>query len=66
MGPIVGAAVLHILRDQIMPLTEMWRLILGLSIIAMVLLFPQGLVAAADGLLRRSRRPPMTSLEASA
>jgi hypothetical protein len=31
----------------------------------MVLLFPQGLVAAADGLLRRSR-PPMTSLEASA
>ena len=36
--------MLHILRDQIMPLTSLWRLILGLSIIAMVLLFPRGLV----------------------
>ena len=66
MGPVVGAAVLHILRDQIMPLTEMWRLILGFSIIAMVVLFPQGLVAAADDLRRRSRRAPMNAVEASA
>jgi branched-chain amino acid transport system permease protein len=27
-----------------MPLTGLWRLMLGLSIIAMVLLFPRGLV----------------------
>ncbi|HEX2727759.1 MAG TPA: branched-chain amino acid ABC transporter permease, partial [Beijerinckiaceae bacterium] len=66
MGPVVGAAVLHVLRDQIMPLTEMWRLILGLSIIAMVLLFPQGLVAAADGLRRRGTRAAMKTVEASA
>jgi branched-chain amino acid transport system permease protein len=46
MGPVAGAAVLHALRDQIMPLTDLWRLILGLSIIAMVLLFPRGLVGA--------------------
>jgi branched-chain amino acid transport system permease protein len=40
----VGAGVLHALRDQIMPLTDYWRLLLGLSIIAMVLIFPRGLV----------------------
>ena len=45
-GPLVGAAVLHTLRDQIMPLTDFWRMALGLSIIFMVLLFPQGLVRA--------------------
>ncbi|HEV2559464.1 MAG TPA: ABC transporter permease [Microvirga sp.] len=43
-GPLAGAAFLHVLRDQIMPLTELWRLMLGLSIIAIVLLFPRGLV----------------------
>lgn len=43
-GPLVGAGALHVLRDQIMPLTSLWRLLLGLSIIAMVLLFPRGLV----------------------
>jgi branched-chain amino acid transport system permease protein len=48
-GPLAGAAVLHALRDQIMPLTELWRLMLGLSIIAMVLLFPRGLVGTLQG-----------------
>jgi hypothetical protein len=27
MGPLAGAAVLHTLKDQIMPLTELWRLV---------------------------------------
>ena len=48
MGPLVGAAVLHSLKDQIMPLTELWRMMLGLAIIAMVLLFPNGLVGAFE------------------
>jgi len=43
-GPLVGAGVLHVLRDQIMPLTSLWRLVLGLSIIAIVLVFPRGIV----------------------
>jgi branched-chain amino acid transport system permease protein len=43
-GPLVGAGVLHFLRDLIMPITPLWRLLLGLSIIAMVLIFPRGLV----------------------
>jgi branched-chain amino acid transport system permease protein len=45
-GPLAGAAVLHALRDQIMPLTELWRMMLGLTIIALVLLFPRGLLGA--------------------
>jgi branched-chain amino acid transport system permease protein len=53
MGPLVGAAVLHSLKDQIMPLTELWRMMLGFSIIAMVLLFPQGLVGAFEAARER-------------
>ncbi len=45
-GPLVGAGVLLFLRDLIMPLTAFWRLLLGLSIIAMVLVFPRGLVGS--------------------
>jgi branched-chain amino acid transport system permease protein len=56
MGPLAGAAVLQILKDQIMPATQYWRLALGLSIIAMVLLFPAGLVGAVERLRERSAR----------
>lgn len=61
MGPVVGAAVLHAVRDQIMPLTELWRMFLGLSIIALVILFPNGLVGGFDALRERfgaARVPP--------
>ncbi|MET0531341.1 MAG: ABC transporter permease [Microvirga sp.] len=47
-GPLVGAGVLHVLRDQIMPLTSLWRLVLGSTIIAIVLLFPRGLVGTVQ------------------
>lgn len=46
-GPLVGAGALQILKDQIMPLTDLWRLFLGLSIIGLVLIFPQGLMGSA-------------------
>ncbi|MET0745398.1 MAG: branched-chain amino acid ABC transporter permease, partial [Microvirga sp.] len=55
-GPLVGAGVLHALRDQIMPLTPHWRLLLGLAIIAMVLIFPRGLVGSAAAWWRDRRR----------
>jgi branched-chain amino acid transport system permease protein len=56
IGPFLGAAVLHSLKDQVMPLTEMWRLVLGLSIIGLVLLFPQGLAGGLIGLRDRFSR----------
>ncbi|MEG1970722.1 MAG: ABC transporter permease [Burkholderiaceae bacterium] len=43
-GPVVGAVVYQGLLTEVVRLTEHWRLLLGLSIIAMVVLFPQGLV----------------------
>jgi branched-chain amino acid transport system permease protein len=41
-GPLAGAAALTWLKDLLFRL-EMWRLLLGLAVIAVVLLFPQGL-----------------------
>jgi len=65
MGPIVGAAALHTLKDQVMPLTELWRSILGLSIIALVILFPEGLVGAFARLRERVRRAPRAEAAAA-
>lgn len=48
IGPLVGAASFHAVKDFFMPLTDFWRFFLGLSIIAMVLLFPKGIVGAID------------------
>jgi branched-chain amino acid transport system permease protein len=56
MGPLVGAAVLTWLQDEIIRDTDYWRGILGLVILALVLAFPQGL-AGARIMLRRRRAP---------
>jgi len=48
MGPLVGAAAFHSIKDFVMPLTFYWRLLLGLSIIAIVLAFPRGIVGGVD------------------
>jgi branched-chain amino acid transport system permease protein len=48
MGPLVGAAVFHSIKDFVMPLTFYWRLLLGLSIIGIVLAFPRGIVGGVD------------------
>jgi branched-chain amino acid transport system permease protein len=46
-GPLVGAAAFHTIRDVLMPLTDHWRLLLGLAIIAIVLARPRGIVGSA-------------------
>ena len=57
IGPLVGAAAFHSIRDFVMPLTDYWRLLLGLAIIAIVLVFPRGIVGGVDGACgRRSAR----------
>ena len=53
-GPVAGAAAFHSLKDFFLPLTDHWRLLLGLSIIAMVLVFPRGLAGAFASLRRRA------------
>jgi branched-chain amino acid transport system permease protein len=50
-GPLAGALFFHAIKDMVMPLTDFWRLLLGLAIILVVLAFPHGIVG---GLARLS------------
>jgi branched-chain amino acid transport system permease protein len=51
-GPLAGAAALTWLRDTLFRL-ELWRLLLGLSVIAIVILFPQGIAGVVKQRLGR-------------
>jgi len=53
MGPVLGAAAFHSIKDIFMPLTDHWRFFLGASIIALVLIFPRGLGGAYAALRAR-------------
>ena len=50
-GPVVGAVAFTWLQDTIIRSTDYWRALLGLTILALVLLFPKGLVGSAHDLL---------------
>ncbi len=57
-GPIAGAAVFTTLQDMVMRDTQYWRAMLGGIILALVLLFPEGIVgglARLAGKLRFSK-----------
>ena len=45
-GPIVGAIAFAGLQEQLVRVTEYWRLVLGLVLVALVLFFPAGLAGA--------------------
>jgi branched-chain amino acid transport system permease protein len=53
IGPVLGAAAFHSIKDIFMPLTDHWRFFLGASIIALVLIFPRGLGGAYAALRAR-------------
>jgi branched-chain amino acid transport system permease protein len=46
-GPVVGALAYAGLQQELSRLTDYWRLLLGLAVVALVLFFPQGLAGAA-------------------
>jgi branched-chain amino acid transport system permease protein len=52
-GPIVGAMVYAGLHEQLTRLTDLWRLVLGGAIVALVLAFPQGVAGFAQSLWNR-------------
>ncbi len=54
-GPVVGAAIFTWLRDEVARRTEFWRAVMGLVILVIVLLFPQGLVGGLKALTQRWR-----------
>ena len=53
-GPVVGAAVFTWLHDTVARNTDYWRAVLGGTMLALVLLFPQGLAGFAQQLWRRA------------
>jgi branched-chain amino acid transport system permease protein len=54
-GPILGALAFTGLHEQLVRVTELWRLLLGLVIVVLVLFFPQGLAGAARAAWERRR-----------
>ncbi len=45
-GPVVGAALFTLLQDWIARATPYWHAVLGVSVVALTVLFPQGVVGA--------------------
>ncbi len=52
-GALAGAGVFHVIKDLVMPLTQYWRALMGLAIIAIVLAFPHGVAGALERLAPR-------------
>ncbi len=52
-GPIVGAVAFTWLQDAIIRATDYWRAVLGVTILALVLAFPQGIAGALGPRLER-------------
>ncbi|WP_137176436.1 ABC transporter permease [Roseomonas sp. AR75] len=65
MGPVLGAAAFHSIKDLFMPLTDHWRFFLGASIIALVLLFPRGLGGAFAMLRSRAGQRRLAAVTAA-
>jgi branched-chain amino acid transport system permease protein len=55
-GPVVGALVLLWLNQEVTALTEYWSFILGLILVALVFVFPRGIVGTGLALTTRLRR----------
>ena len=60
-GPLVGAAVFTTLQDMVMRDSQYWRAMLGGIILALVLLFPDGIVG---GLARLAGKMPFRKVRA--
>jgi len=57
-GPVVGAAILTWLQDEVARRIEFWRAVLGLIIIVLVVAFPQGVVGwVKERFARREEAP---------
>jgi branched-chain amino acid transport system permease protein len=54
-GPVIGAVAYTGLQDVLMRSSDYWRAVLGGIILALVVLFPQGLAGGAQGILQRWR-----------
>ena len=62
-GPVVGSAVFIWLQDFIIRSTDYWRAVLGLVILGLILIFPEGLVG---GMLKIVERKKAASVKSAA
>jgi branched-chain amino acid transport system permease protein len=56
-GPIAGAGLFTVLQDTAMRQTEYWRALVGVIILALVLVFPGGIIGALSARFARRRTP---------
>lgn len=56
IGPLIGAAVLHLLEATIHSYTEYWPIVLGLILLVIVLMAPEGITGLAKSFFARLRR----------
>ena len=56
-GPLTGAFVFTVLSDWITRATPYWQAVLGMAIIALTLLFPNGIAGTLSGSLAARRAP---------
>jgi len=56
MGPLVGAFTFVFLKSELMGATQYWRFWLGAILLAIVVLFPRGLVGLGQELWARARK----------
>jgi branched-chain amino acid transport system permease protein len=52
-GAIAGAGVFHVIKDIALPLTQYWRALMGAAIIAIVLVFPNGIAGTIERITQR-------------
>jgi branched-chain amino acid transport system permease protein len=57
-GPIVGAIAYNYLETYAVGFTVYWQLVLGLVLVGLVLVLPQGLAGAVEAVSRRLTRKP--------
>ncbi len=55
-APLLGAATFHYLRSELIAWSDEWRLLLGVAILTIIILFPRGLVVMLRELLTRLLR----------
>jgi branched-chain amino acid transport system permease protein len=59
-GPVIGAIAFVGLQEELARATDLWRLFLGLVIIALVLAFPQGLAGFIAARFAKTDADPAT------
>jgi branched-chain amino acid transport system permease protein len=62
-GPVVGAALVVILKNVASAYIARWMMLLGAVFVAIVLFMPDGLVPGVSRLVRRFRKPRRTAAE---